>query len=238
MKLIIDVVLLVIIALCVWGGFKRGIIGGIAGILVIVLALFGGTLLSSAYAHEVVPALEPFMDGIIDSEQNTNAILDKLGYGDSDYSLDDILASDTSLRYDYAYECMRYVGFYQERAEELSRKCVEYAGSQGTDMTKAVVSVLCDTITYVGGLIIAFLMILIGLVAIGNLFNLSLRLPNMEAVDEAGGAFLGFVKGVVYCVLLCWVLSFLGVVIGRDTLGNTTLARFFLLLRFITNGLM
>ena len=44
MKVIIDIVLLVIIALCTWNGYKRGLVGGIASILAIVIALFGGSL--------------------------------------------------------------------------------------------------------------------------------------------------------------------------------------------------
>ena len=84
----------------------------------------------------------------------------------------------------------------------------------------------------------SFLIILIFITALANLFNLSFRLPNLENVDEIGGAVLGFVKGIVYCVLLCWLLSFLGLVIGKKTLDGTTLARFFLTFRFITDGLM
>ena len=103
MKIIIDILLLIIIALCTWNGYKRGLVGGVAGILAIIIALFGGSLLSSAYAHEVVPALEPFVDGYIDSQDTRDAVLEKLGYGDSDLSLEDILAQDSSLRYDYAY---------------------------------------------------------------------------------------------------------------------------------------
>ena len=38
--------------------------------------------------------------------------------------------------------------------------------------------------------------------------------------------------------LLCWALSFLGLVIGKDTLASTTLARFFLQIRFLTSGLL
>ena len=38
---------------------------------------------------------------------------------------------------------------------------------------------------------------LIALVAIGNVGNLSFRLPNLELLDEIGGAALGFVKGIV-----------------------------------------
>lgn len=238
MKIIIDILLLTIVALCTWGGYRKGLIGGIAGIIAIVIAIFGGGLISSTYAHEVVPALQPFVEGYIDSADNRHAVLQEMGYGDTELSLEDVLAQDSSLRYDYAYECLRAVGFYDERAEELAGRSVRYAADNGVNMTSAVVAVLCDTVTYVAGLTLSFLLILILIVAIGNVGNLSFRLPNMELLDEIGGAVLGFVKGVLYCVLLCWLLSFFGIVIGKDTLSQTTLARFFLGFRFITGGLL
>ena len=238
MRLIIDIVLLVIVALCAWNGYRKGLIGGIAGILAIIIALFGGSLLSSAYAHEVIPALEPFVDGYVDSQKNRDAMLAKLGYANSDLSLEDILEQDSSLRYDYAYECLKDMGFYDRRAEDLAAQAVNYADVNGVTMTPALVAVMCDTISYVGGLVLAFLLILILIVAIANIGNLSLRLPNMELLDEIGGAVLGFLKGFLYCVLLCWLLSFLGFVIGKQTLEHSTLARFFLAFNFITNGLV
>lgn len=238
MKAVIDIVLLIIIALCTWGGYKRGLVGGIAAILAIVIALFGGSILSTTYAGEVVPALEPFVNGYMDSKTNREAILEKLGYGKSDYSLDDILSSDQSLKYDYAYECAVGVGLYSERAEEVAEKAVKLSEAREINMTTAVVSVLCGTVTYVGGLCIAFLLILILIVAIANIGNMSFRLPNMETLDEVGGALLGFAKGIVYCVLLCWLLSFFGIIIGKTTLEDTTLARLFLAFRFITQNLM
>ena len=108
----------------------------------------------------------------------------------------------------------------------------------GMTMTDSVVSVLCDTCTYLIAVAVGFLLLLILMVAVANMFNLSFRLPNMENVDEIGGAVLGFVEGFVYCVLICWVLSYLGLIIGRDTMNGTTLGRFFLLFDFITAGLM
>ena len=62
-RLILDIVLLAIVALSTWTGYRRGLIGGIAGILAVIIALFGGSLLSSAYSHEVVPVMQPFADG-------------------------------------------------------------------------------------------------------------------------------------------------------------------------------
>ncbi len=238
MKAAIDIVLLILIALCTWGGYKRGLVGGIAGILAIIIAIFGGSLLSNTYSGEVIPALEPFVNGYMDSETNREATLEKLGYADSELSLDDILSSDPSLRYDYAYEAVAGVGFYRDRAEEAAEKAVKLSEAKNIDMTSAIVSVLCSTITYVAGLCVAFLMILILLIALGNIGNMSFRLPNMETLDEVGGALLGFIKGFIYCTLLCWLLSFFGIVIGRETLENTTLARFFLVFRFITENLI
>ena len=237
-RLIIDIVLLVIVGLCTWGGYRRGLIGGIAGILAIVIALFGGSLLSSAYSHEVVPALQPFVDGFISSQKTRDGVMEQMGYGNSTLSVEDVLVQDPSLRYDYAYECFRMVGFYDARAEELGEWAVQTADETGMSMQSAVIATLSDTISYVGGLVIAFLLILIALVAIANVGNLSFRLPNLELLDEIGGAVLGFVKGMFYCVLLCWLLSFFGILIGKDTLGSTTLARFFLAFRFITNSLL
>ncbi len=237
-RLVIDVILLVIIAMCTWGGYRKGLVGGVASILAVIIALFGGSLLSSAYAHEVVPALEPFVDGFIDSQTTREEVLSEMGYGSTDLSLEDILSRDSSLRYDYAYDCLLLVGFYPDRAQELADTAVKYADENSVDMTKAVVSTLCDTISYVGGLLLAFLMILILLVAVANVVNLSFRLPNMETLDELGGAGLGFVQGFLFCVLLCWALSFFGIVLGKDTLAETTLGRFFLAFQFITDGLM
>ena len=243
-RLIIDIVILAILALCTWDGFKRGLIGSIAGILVVIIALFGGSLLSRTYAGEVIPALEPFVDGYIDSQASRESVLETLKASDlisesSDKSLDDVLEDDPSLRLDYAYLCMTMMGFSSDRSLELAGEAVSLANEQpDKDMTEVVVDVLCDTISYVGGLLLAFLMILIAIVAIGNLTNLSFRLPNMENVDEIGGAVLGFAKGFLYCILLCWVLSFFGIVIGKNTIDSSTLTRFFLSFDLITGSLL
>ena len=143
MTLIINIVLLVIIALCTWGGFKRGLVGGIAGLLAIVIALFGGSLLSATYSGEVIPALKPFVGGIIDTPATRDAILEDMGYGGSDKSLNDILAAAPSLSYDYAYGCMEFVGFSADRCTELANRASALREENAEmSMTEAVVSAL------------------------------------------------------------------------------------------------
>ena len=238
MKAVIDILLIIIIALCTWNGYKRGLVGGVAAILAIIISLLGASIISNAYSHEVVPAMEPFVSGYLDSHRNRDALLERMGYGSSELSLEDILKQDSSLRYDYAYESLIDLGLYSKRAEDLARKAVNIAEETGVTMTKAIVTVLCDTITSVGTMVIAFLLILILLVAVASVGNLSFRLPNLENLDEIGGAMLGFGEGFLFCILLCWLLSFLGIIIGKDTMAHTTLGRFFLIFDSLTSSLL
>jgi len=238
MKLFLTLSLLLILALCIWSGFKRGLIRGIASLLAIFIALAGANAFASRFAKQLVPALNPFVGGFVSSETNTDEILDKLGYGQTELSLTDILNQDTSLRYDYAYECIHSTGFYRAVSEDLAADAVRYSDSTGMALTEAVTVVLCNTISYVGCITVSFVMILILLVALMDLVNLDFHLPNIPLVDEVGGAALGFVKGFVFCVLLCWLLGFLGIVIGKDTCEKTVLVNFFLAFRFMTQALI
>ena len=176
MNIILDIILLVIVALSIWYGYKRGLIGSILSILAIIVALIAGSSLSANYAFEAVPVLEPFLNGYVDSQKTRDTVLEKMGYGNTDLSLDDVLASDSSLRYDYAVLCMEELGFHEDRAEELAERAVRYADQNDVSMPDAVITILCDTITYVAGLTICFLLILIILVAISNIGNLVIRL--------------------------------------------------------------
>jgi len=239
MKIVIDVIMLLIIVLCTWNGYKRGLVGGIASILAIIIALFGGSLLSSTYSGEIVSTIDPFVDGYISSSENRDKILEDMGFGDSDLSLNDILSTDPKLRGEYAFRCYRSFGIYDRQAEKMALEAITLDDEDPSiDMTDAVVSVLCSKLTYVAAMVVAFLLILIALTAIANVGNLSFRIPNMELVDEIGGAFMGVLQAGLYCILLSWFLCFMGLIIGKDTIGSTVLCKFFLNFDFITTSLM
>ena len=65
MKLIIDLIFIAILVVCGWSGYKKGIIMGIGGVLVIIISLYGGNLLSTTFSYEVIPALKPFASGYL-----------------------------------------------------------------------------------------------------------------------------------------------------------------------------
>ena len=238
MKLALTIILLLILAMSIWSGFKKGLIRGIASLIAVGITIGGANSLAARFSPEMVPALRPFVGGYTDSETNTAEILAKLGYGESELSLTDILEQDSSLRYDYAYECVRSVGFCRDVSEDLASDAVSYSVSAGITLTEAVIVVLCRTIAYVSCFTVAFIMILILLHSLMDLINLDFHLPNISVIDEVAGAGLGLVKGFAYCVLLCWLLGFTGMLIGEDTCDGTVLINFFLAFRFLTRLLV
>lgn len=237
MRLIIDLILLFIMVLCIWEGYKHGLIRSILGLSAIILSLVISNVISGSLAKELVPAVEPFVGGYIDSEKMNSMVLERLGYADTDKSLTDILEEDSSLQYDYAYWCMRETGFFGDASEDLAEDTVNYAQKNGCSLTDAVITVVCNTAAYVICETIIFIMIIVLASALLDLFNLNIRLPNADIIDDVGGAAIGFIKGFLICVLICWLLGFLGLLLGKDA-SDKGLIGFFLAFRFITRTLI
>lgn len=233
MRIAIDIVIVLVLAYCTWSGYKRGIINGIAGILALIVGLFGACLLSSSYSGEAMTALKPFVSGYVESVASTEAT-EKLGINEKGLSLSDAVAADPTLAEKYCRACFEAAGFHERRSDDLAQEAVRLSEEQSISLTEAVETVSCETVCYVGGVVLAFALIIVFLYMIANLTNLSFRLPNKPDVDEIGGAIAGFAKGFLYCVFFCWLLSFFGIVIGKTTLSDTLLGRFFLMFEFIT----
>ena len=74
MKAIIDLVLLGILVICVWNGYKKGIIMGVGGILCIIIAIYGANLLANTFYHDLVPAMKPFANGFTESISTSTSL--------------------------------------------------------------------------------------------------------------------------------------------------------------------
>lgn len=235
MSIILSVIFVLVILFAAWGGYKRGFILSTANLVAIVASLYLACLLSAAFSNELVTVLRPFAEGYVE-RQIDDVAMPELGLNDAGLSAADALAQNPELTDDFCAAAFRAVGIYDGPAEQMAQEAQEYAEVQKTDLSSAIVEVFCERITYVGVIILGFVLILILLLAIGNLPNLTFKIPEKEKLDDVGGVIVGAVNGVTYCVLLCWALQFLGILIGRDTLSHTFLAKIFLWIDFITLG--
>lgn len=236
MKLAIDLIMLFILIVCTWTGFKRGFIMSIGSMILIIISLYTAVILSSAFSYEAVSALRPFASGYVEKQMKTT-VLKKMNLADTQLSYEDILAQQPDLRREFCFETYRSLGIYDDAAKKMAGEAMSYAEEQKTDITSSVVEVLCERTLYVGAIALLFLIILIGLTAIANIPNLAFRIPNMETLDFVGGGVMGFFVGFTFCILFAWILRFLGLFIGKDTLSQTILGRFFIAVDFITKGI-
>lgn len=241
MKWAIDLILLGVFLLCCWNGYKRGLIMGVGGIVSIMLSLYVACLLSGTFSYEVVPVVKPFASGFAESVM-ANDVAEKLGMNYTQdtpladrYSINDMVGTNTASAREFAVTTYQCLGIYESAAEQMADEALERSMGSKVSLKQAVVDVLCDRAVYVAGVILCFLIILIFLTFIGNLTNLSFRLPNMEMADEIGGTVLGVVKGILFCMLLAWALKFLGIIIGPDTMETTLLGRVFIKIGFIAH---
>ncbi len=231
---IISLVLLGIIVICAWQGFKKGIIMGIIGVLVIILSLYGAQLLSDTFSYEVIPVMKPFVGGFLDSrvESTTYELFgyeaDENGVYDAPYSVDDMLENQPASRIEVCRWVFHDLGVYEDMAESLAQKTVTYADQNGTTLSNAIMTVTCQSLSWYGGFLLAFILVFAALTVIVNIPNLSFRLPYIGIVNDIGGAAIGVFTGFLFCAIIAWVLQFTGLLIPETSLRGTAIASYFL----------
>lgn len=234
MKTIIDLLFLAILVVCIWNGYKKGLIMGIGGILAIIVAIYCGNLLSNTFSYEAVPALRPFAGGYLD-DKLTNSVYDLMGYKadeDGNYHVElsaaDLIEQNPELREQFCIETYTRLGMYPSTAEAMAREAVEYADTNGRTLTYAVTEVACLKLCYAIGFLLAFLLVLIVLTVIGNLTNLSFKIPYVGVLNDITGVILGIVTGIALCAVAAWALKFMGILIPENVLADTKIASRFM----------
>ncbi len=232
---VINVLLIVILVVCAWQGYKKGIIMGIIEVLVIILSLYGAQLLSDTYSYEIIPVLKPFVSGYMETQVENNTY-EAFGYAknedtgayDVPYSMTDMLNSDSTKKDEIVYTTYKGLGLYDDMARNLTDKTMAYAGENNASLSSAVVTITCQSITWYGGFLIAFVILFAILMVIVNIPNLSFKIPYVGIVNDIGGIVIGLFVGALICSVIVWVFNFAGLLLPEEELRATGLANFFL----------
>ncbi len=230
MKLALNLAFLLILLLCVWSGYRKGLIAGIGSLLAIVISLYGAHLLSTTYSYEVIDAFRPFVSGYTETVINrqVRSEFNISGSSTSSLSVEDYLAGHPEDGVAFCRSAYEHLGIYTDTAEAMARDTVSYAQTQESPVTDAIVAILCRRITYIIGFFLAFILILIVLTVLGNLPNLSFKIPNMDVLNDVGGLIAGLVQGVMFCMILGLALKFTGLLLPQETLSDSLLPSLFM----------
>lgn len=228
MRTILSLIFLAVLVYCGWSGFKKGLIMGVFGLIAFVISVYGADLLASTYSGEVVDALRPFASGFVEVNVVDKTVRPAMGLDAVNLSTADFFAQNPGREKEFCTLTYQAMGIYDVTSEQLSDEAVAYARDNGVELLDAVVEVLCMRISYVGAFLLAFLMILILLTVIGNIPNISFKIPNLDTLNDVGGAIMGVAMGACLLLVAGWALKFTGMLIPQETIEQTFLVPWFM----------
>lgn len=212
MKYVLDLVLVAIIALCAWNGYRKGFILGVSGILALIVAFYGAHLLADAYSQEFTSLLEPFVSGIVDSTVE-------------DQTLEENVTEEELDAGDITFASLGKLGIMKGAADNIAEEIEERIKETGQQLRETLVEVLCSKLAYVATAVIAFLLIIIVFTVVANILNLAFKLPGLEFINYLFGTLFGLAKGLIFAFALAWVLRYTGFIFGEKTVEDTILLK-------------
>lgn len=225
MGIILDILLLAIVLLCIWRGFRAGIINSICGILAVIVAVYGGNLISETYSGEFTGMLEPFVSGIVESINSD--VLDYIA-GNPDEEFNPVYSLEGMESDDIVGICtavMRQLGISEGSAQKLASEIETEVEEANVRMMDALTEALCQRIAYIALFAIAFLLIIIIFSAIGNVLDLAFGLPGLENINHILGAIFGAAKGILIIIVITCFCRYLGLVLKTDLVQETFIMR-------------
>ncbi len=221
---IIDVILVLILIACVWTGARRGLVNGIAGLLVMIFAIFGANFVAKNYSREFRPALEPFVNSFVDE---TISKIQFSGVEDTSRA-GDLTAEDENdpAVYTAAVKCLEKIGISSSSAKNLAKKASAGIKSIGKDLKDSLSSEVIKALCYILVFIIAFILIIIVFTIIGTILNLAFRMPGLNAVNYALGGVLGLAKGIIIVCAIACVIQYTGIILKPEVIAKTKVLKY------------
>jgi uncharacterized membrane protein required for colicin V production len=213
---IIDVVLVGIVGLCVWRGYKNKIVGSLIGIAALVIAICVSGAVSSTYSGEFTGMFNPFIGGIVDTKVSEVMNIGAPGTG----VLTDEEKTDT---YAVSYAAIQKTGLNEKVSADLAKETDDATDSVGRELATTLADVLCIRMTYVLAFIVLFILLAIVFAVIGNLINLSFGIPGLNRADKIAGAVLGAVRGVIIILVIACAARYACVLLGAGKIEKTVL---------------
>ena len=225
MRFLFEAVLLFIILFCVWNGYKKGLVMCIGTVFAIIISLYVGDLLGDTFSNAVQPVMRPFVSGYMDGAEGiiTENANELLGTANSGLSLDDALDQNPDIKYELCVESYKKVGIYSSAAKKMANEAIALADARSEPLTTAIVDVMCLNLSYSLIFILFFLLSVIIITVVGNLFNLSFKIPGKDKLNNVGGAIAGGVTGLLICMTIVWVLRFCGALLPEENMRRTLL---------------
>ena len=242
MRFIINLILLLIIGLSAWRGYKKGMLVGICGILALVISIYGANLVATAYTDDYTSILDPFVSGYVETatgivtdesteEEEEGNALTKAYVQLSDGEKEDVRS--------VTFAVMRQCGVATDAANKIADEFAMEHTEVNYDLTNHMGTYLTERITFILLFAVVFIIIYIVFVVIENVLNLTLSIPTNAGMiaDKSCGVVLGLIRAIILLSVVGCVLRYLGMFIGVERVDHTWLLNKFVNSEFIAGRL-
>lgn len=204
MGIIADIAIVAALAAAVILGVKRGLIQSLAGIVILVAALFGAAWAARTFSGVVAQWLRPLLEqSLLRRAQSQGAAA----------TPDEVLAA---------------FGYSGRMLTELAESISEQARQIGQTMANAVVDSVLHSIAYAAVYVVAFLVLLVALHLAVKALDLTAKLPVIRTANGFLGGVLGLIKGVLVVFLAVWVMQKLQLIITPELTEQSILLPLFI----------
>ena len=231
--LIFDAAIVLLLALAVWRGYRKGFILTFCGFLAIFVALIGATVVSNVLAQPVSQAISPMIESSIQQavaeklqspdplgQENASQLPDSSGSQDpsqespaSDLPLQEIL--------DLLEQSPVYRGFAGELQSAVDAGLVSATANATIVISEYIAGQVARMVLFV----VSFVLILILWFFVSHALDLAFKLPVLSSLNRLGGGALGLLKGALLIYVACWLLK--GSFLPQEAIQNTYLLHFF-----------
>lgn len=209
--LIYDLVIVAVLVLFVWRGWKKGLLLSLCGLVVALLAFWGAGFLADTLDDPVAHAVEPKLTELI--EENLS---DRFTSEDANADPIDDLREMGGL-YAWAADALT------ETRQAMDSMVLDTVQGVARSAARAIATQAAHSVIFA----VAFVLLFVVLTLLLHALDLVAKLPGLHFCNGLGGGLIGLVKGFVILLVVISCLRMFGKLIPQEAVDNSYVLKFF-----------
>ncbi len=215
--LVLDLLVLMVLGFCVWQGYRKGLILTVAGLLILVIAVWGGAKVADRFADSVVEKVNPILNWVSD-EATEQAI--------REHGRDGNTKNEKTIK-EIAVDAFASLGVVDQETDTLAERVITTMKTTGLSLRESIANTFIRTVCWVILFIFGFAIVTLLLTLLAHFISMLFNLPGLKLVDTVGGMVSGLIYGLIILFAIGWIMRFLGILIPKDLVDGTFFLRFF-----------
>lgn len=216
--LIFDAVIVGLLLLAVWRGYKKGFVLTLCGFLALFVAFIGATVVSNALAEPVARSIRPIV------EQQIQQVLDEKA-SSAAAAAGETAAEHISIPLQEALDLLKDTKLYKGFADAFQKSVNDGMVAATANAARVISDYIARQVAQMLLFLVSFVLLLAAWYLISHALDLAFRLPVLSALNRWSGAALGLFRGGMFIFIACWLLK--GSVLPQDAIQNSYLLKFF-----------